>query len=137
MLESRYSSQLKFVNALLSQTSSKHSMSAISIDEDKDHEQDEEYMTVKYPSYLRSVPAKQGPFLLQPSPRELDDSGECVASDIVYVRMQSNELEAELGCIILAYTDGKVDVCLDVEKVEGQWSTGMKAEVSCLSDEDA
>ena len=127
-LESRYSAQLKFVNALLSQSSSKNSTSALSLDEDKDNEQDDEYMTVKYPSYIRSIPVKQGPFLLQPSPRELDDSEESIASDILYVRIQGQGTDAELGCIILAYSDGKVDICLDVEKVEAQWSSGGRPE---------
>jgi nucleoporin NUP82 len=28
-----------------------------------------------------------------------------------------------LGVVLIAYQDGRVDVCLDVEKVEARWQT--------------
>lgn len=125
-LESRYSAQLKFVNSLLSQKSDKHSIASISADDDKDNEHDDEYMSVKYPSYLRSPPVRQGPFLLQPAPIELAGSDESTAADIVYIRTNS---EVDLDFIVVAYSDGKIDVCLDVEKVEARWPSGLLADV--------
>lgn len=71
-------------------------------------------------------PARQGPFLLQPAPKELGDG---VASDIVYLGIEaqedSNNKNAEttlIPVVAIAYSNGKVDVCLDVEKVEAKWA---------------
>lgn len=78
-------------------------------------------------------PARQGPFLLQPAPKELGDG---VASDIVYLEIEVQEEAASKGkqnanidggatsmsVVLIAYGDGKVDVCLDVEKVEAKWA---------------
>lgn len=128
ILETRYSAQLKFVNSLLTQRSADHSTSAFAADDDKDNEEGEEFQTVRYPSYLRSPPSRQGPFLLQPSPRELDNSDESLASDIAYASSgsaalsESDRASSDMGAVLIAYSDGKVDVCLDVEKVEADWS---------------
>jgi hypothetical protein len=88
-------------------------------------------------------PALQGPFLLQPAPKELGDG---FASDIVYLGVEvadevgnkclqrngNDESASLVPLVLIAYSDGKVDVCLDVEKVEAKW---MKANtfVSTLS----
>ncbi|KAF8709136.1 Nuclear pore component, partial [Rhizoctonia solani] len=88
-------------------------------------------------------PARQGPFLLQPAPKELGDG---LASDIVYLNIQvPNELigngladlknspdGTSIPVIAIVYTDGKVDVCLDVEKIEAKW-----AKSNLASKEDA
>lgn len=73
--------------------------------------------------------ARQGPFLLQPSPRTLEGVECGDATDIVYLTFgadDDDESEGEtdrLGIILVAYQDGRVDVCLDVEKVEARWDT--------------
>ncbi|KAF6762852.1 hypothetical protein DFP72DRAFT_1061098 [Ephemerocybe angulata] len=73
---------------------------------------------------------RQGPFLLQPVPRILDGSEGGDATDITYLSFTTDEDEADsegdtdhLGVIVVAYQDGKVDVFLDVEKVEAKWET--------------
>ena len=117
-LESRYSQQMKFVNSILSQRSSVITSAA----EDDTVLDEDDYIKVRYPTYLRYSLARQGPFLLQPAPRELDGSEESLAYDIAYVHLDHGESgTGELGFIFLGYSDGKVDLCLDVEKVEAQW----------------
>ena len=120
ILESRYSHQLKFVNSLLSQQSTSTHPSSES---DADNEAEEyDFISVRYLTYLRSAPVRQGPFLLQPSPRELPESDESLACDMSYIYLDRvEEGPGELGCILMAYSDGKVDLCLDVDKVEAQW----------------
>ncbi|OBZ76188.1 Nucleoporin nup82 [Grifola frondosa] len=79
------------------------------------------------PTTIKNHPSRQGPFLLQPSPRTLDGSEGGDATDIVYLTFGSDaEEEAEgeterLGVVLVAFQDGKVDVYLDVEKVEAKW----------------
>lgn len=73
--------------------------------------------------------ARQGPFLLQPSPRMLDEGDGGDATDIVYLAFGGDEDDVgegeteRLGVVLVAYQDGRVDVCLDVEKVEARWET--------------
>ncbi|CAE6426563.1 unnamed protein product [Rhizoctonia solani] len=88
---------------------------------------------VHAPVSLSFPPARQGPFLLQPAPKELGDG---LASDIVYLSIEIPNSSANNGSIdtknsvegtpipviVIAYSDGKVDVCLDVEKVEAKWT---------------
>lgn len=117
-----YDYQRKFINGLL-----KHVPSGI----------------VASPSSTRSVPihapkslvgkvSRQGPFLLQPAPSDLEQSPGGDATDITYLTLGSafadnnEDIEASLaserlGVILVAYQDGRVDVCLDVEKVEARW----------------
>ncbi|KAH9939885.1 hypothetical protein B0H21DRAFT_28271 [Amylocystis lapponica] len=79
------------------------------------------------PNTIKNPPLRQGPFLLQPSPRSLVDSEGGDATDIVYLafsheRGEESEGETErLGVMLVAFQDGKVDVYLDVEKVEARW----------------
>ena len=80
------------------------------------------------PSTIKAQPLRQGPFLLQPSPHSLQGSEGGDATDIMYLTFgdgsEENEGETErLGIILLAFQDGKVDVCLDVEKVEARWDS--------------
>ncbi|KAF7985224.1 hypothetical protein HWV62_7864 [Athelia sp. TMB] len=73
--------------------------------------------------------SRQGPFLLQPSPRILEGGEGGDATDIVYLAFgtdEDDEGEGEterLGVVLVAYQDGRVDVCLDVEKVEARWDS--------------
>ncbi|KAI6047305.1 hypothetical protein EDC04DRAFT_2622716 [Pisolithus marmoratus] len=81
------------------------------------------------PRTIKSEPLRQGPFLLQPSPRTLEGSEGGDATDIAYLAFTSdddegNEGETErLGIVMIPYQDGKVDVCLDVEKIEARWES--------------
>jgi hypothetical protein len=50
------------------------------------------------------------------------------ATDIVYLAFGADDEESEgeterLGVILVAYQDGRVDVCLDVDKAEARWET--------------
>ncbi|KAK4698743.1 nucleoporin NUP82, partial [Phenoliferia sp. Uapishka_3] len=74
---------------------------------------------------------KQGPFLLQPAPVELDNGHDSNACDIVYTSYQSKSMRngvevvdpdsAGLGVFAISYSDGKIDFCIEVEKVEACW----------------
>ncbi|KAJ7283796.1 hypothetical protein C8J57DRAFT_1171692 [Mycena rebaudengoi] len=86
------------------------------------------------PTTIKARPARQGPFLLQPAPRTLDGSEGGDATDIMYLAFGTDDIvededgeggETEhLGVVVVAFQDGKVDVCLDVEKVEARWDMG-------------
>ncbi|KAG7097129.1 hypothetical protein E1B28_004507 [Marasmius oreades] len=84
------------------------------------------------PSIVKSCPTRQGPFLLQPSPRILEGGDGGDATDIAYLSVgcghekesEVEEASAEsLGFVFITYQDGKVDLCLDVEKVEARWES--------------
>ncbi|OCH90689.1 hypothetical protein OBBRIDRAFT_819148 [Obba rivulosa] len=83
-------------------------------------------VTMHPPTTIKSAPKRQGPFLLQPSPRNLESSEGGDATDMVYLSFGNNvdaneENPERLGVILVAFQDGKVDVYLDVEKVEARW----------------
>ena len=71
--------------------------------------------------------------MLQPSPRNLDGSDGGDATDIIYLAFGGDFLADDddddgsaterLGAILVAYQDGRIDTCLDVEKVEARWET--------------
>ena len=71
-------------------------------------------------------PAVQGPFLFQPTPHELEDSDYSDAVDFYYTCIgQSDPNLAESGglCVmVIIYQDGKLDICLDIQKVTAKWS---------------
>lgn len=79
------------------------------------------------PTTMRTQPVRQGPFLLQPAPLTLENSEGGDATDMVYLAFgtdndEDDEGETErLGVILVAFQDGKVDMFLDVEKVEARW----------------
>ncbi|EGO27441.1 hypothetical protein SERLADRAFT_446672 [Serpula lacrymans var. lacrymans S7.9] len=81
------------------------------------------------PTTIKNHPARQGPFLLQPSPHTLHGSEGGDATDIAYIAFvngdeEDDEGETErLGVVVVTYKDGKVDVYLDVEKVEARWES--------------
>ncbi len=76
---------------------------------------------------MKSPPLRQGPFLLQPAPLMLDGSEGGDATDILYLAFDKDDEtdddgETErLGVVLVVAQDGKVDVCLDVDKVEARW----------------
>ena len=83
------------------------------------------------PTTIKPLPHRQGPFLLQPAPRNLDGSECGDATDITYLSFGSNGDGTEddgvdterLGVILVSFQDGKVDLFLDVDKVEARWET--------------
>lgn len=85
------------------------------------------------PHTIKSQPLRQGPFLLKPSPRIIDGSDGGDATDITYLAYISNDDDENgnqterLGIVMVSYQDGKVDVCLDVEKVEARWESKQEA----------
>jgi len=88
-------------------------------------------VSVHPPKTISNHPARQGPFLLQPDPRLLEGSEGGDATDITYLAFAPAEEEEagegreteHLGVILVSFKDGKVDVYLDVDKVEAKWET--------------
>ncbi|KAF8450379.1 hypothetical protein L210DRAFT_956699 [Boletus edulis BED1] len=115
-LTTLYDYQHKYVSALIKQLPAGSVLSAVSSS-----------IPMHPPSTIKCQPLRQGPFLLQPSPRALEDSEGGDATDIAYMALaddgdEYHEGETErLGIIVVTYQDGKVDVYLDVEKVEARW----------------
>ncbi|TCD66933.1 hypothetical protein EIP91_000711 [Steccherinum ochraceum] len=115
-LSTLYDYQHKYVSALLKQLPPGTAFPATS-----------RPVSVRPPSTIKAKPIRQGPFLLQPAPRILDDSEGGDATDILYMAFggegdEDEESDTErLGVLLVAFQDGKVDVCLDVEKVEAKW----------------
>lgn len=80
-------------------------------------------------------PLVQGPFLFSPAPRELDDESDeglgFRAADIflvagVQATGQSDDVDGKtsaggIGVLGIAFADGRLDVCLEVEKLEALW----------------
>jgi len=92
------------------------------------------FIPIHPPSTIKARPLRQGPFLLQPSPRSLEGSeatDATSATDITYLAFGTDDDEPEddardtehLGIVLVTYQDGKVDLFLDVEKVEARWDT--------------
>ncbi|CAK5275712.1 unnamed protein product [Mycena citricolor] len=89
-------------------------------------------VSVHPPTTIKARPARQGPFLLQPSPRTIAGSEGGDATDMAYLAFGSDDAEDEteggetehLGVVLIGFQDGKVDLCLDVEKVEARWDAG-------------
>ena len=82
------------------------------------------------PSTIKPQPLRQGPFLLQPAPRIIEGSFGGDATDITYLAFDTDDDDLEddgrdverLGLVLVAYQDGKVDLFLDVEKIEARWN---------------
>jgi nucleoporin NUP82 len=86
-------------------------------------------VNIHTPTTLKQKPLRQGPFLLQPSPRDLNGSEGGEATDIVILSFandayhdKEDEME-RFGIILVTSQDGKVDICLDVDKVDARWET--------------
>ncbi|CAA7259542.1 unnamed protein product [Cyclocybe aegerita] len=81
------------------------------------------------PTTIKAQPLRQGPFLLQPSPRLLEGSEGGDATDIAYLAFGTDDEDStddvrdteHLGIVLVSYQDGKIDLFLDVEKVEARW----------------
>lgn len=124
-LSTMYDYQRKYVNALLKQLPPGTLYPAAS-----------RSFLMHPPGTIKNLPARQGPYLLQPSPLVLDGSDGGDATDIIQMAFgaaEDDDGDAEterLGVVLIAYQDGRVDVCLDVEKVEARWDI---KQVRCLS----
>ncbi|KAA1466240.1 hypothetical protein DENSPDRAFT_811047 [Dentipellis sp. KUC8613] len=109
-----YDYQHKYVNALLKQLPPGSVFPATS-----------RPVSLHPPTTIKCSPLRQGPFLLQPSPRTIEGSEGGDATDIIYLAFgntSDDEGETErLGFLLITYQDGKVDVCLDVDKIEARW----------------
>ncbi|KAI0952617.1 hypothetical protein AcV7_008361 [Taiwanofungus camphoratus] len=115
-LSTLYDYQHKYVNALLKQLPPGTAFPAVS-----------RSIPMRPPNTVRNPPVRQGPFLLQPSPRSLEGSEGGDATDILYLAFErdvedgaGSETE-RLAVLLITFQDGRVDVCLDVEKVEARW----------------
>ncbi|KIY73757.1 hypothetical protein CYLTODRAFT_193304 [Cylindrobasidium torrendii FP15055 ss-10] len=84
------------------------------------------------PRTVKASPSRQGPLVLTPQPPMLEDSPGGNATDIVYVTFSDDAPSGydedgtetgHLGIVVVSFQDGRVDVCLDVEKVEARWDT--------------
>ncbi|KAG4304556.1 hypothetical protein PORY_001949 [Pneumocystis oryctolagi] len=56
----------------------------------------------------------QGPFLFQPAPLEFS-SEHVIASNIIALGTNT------IGILAISYTDGKIDVCIEVDRIEPKW----------------
>ncbi|KXN86370.1 Nucleoporin nup82 [Leucoagaricus sp. SymC.cos] len=114
-----YDYQQKYVSALLRQLPPGTAFPATS-----------RAVSMHPPTSIKTLPVRQGPFLLQPAPRLLEGSEGGDATDIAYLVFGADDEDSEregnptdhLGIITVAYQDGKVDLFLDVEKVEARWN---------------
>jgi nucleoporin NUP82 len=88
-----------------------------------------QFVTLKAPTTIKLDPEPQGPFRFQPAPAptstpEWDE----MATDILYSCPftdevnKSTKLPLTAGLLLVAFADGRVDVCLDLVKVEAVWS---------------
>jgi nucleoporin NUP82 len=118
-LETVYDHQRKYVSALVKQLPPGTVFPAAS-----------RTVLIHPPTTFKLSVARQGPFLLQPAPRTLEGSEDGDATDLVYLAAKTGLEDADaedsgkgdrLGALLIAYADGKIDVCLDVERVEAQW----------------
>ncbi|KAH9965726.1 hypothetical protein BC827DRAFT_1179360 [Russula dissimulans] len=117
-LSTTYSYQHKYISALLKQLPPGTVFPAAS-----------RSVLLHPPTTMQSPPLRQGPFLLQPAPLTLGGSEEGDVTDILYLSFDKDDEtdddgETErLGVVLLVSQDGKVDVCLDVDKVEARWES--------------
>lgn len=114
-LSAFYDYQHKYVTALIKQLPPGTEYPAVS-----------RSVLIHPPSTIRSKPLRQGPFLLQPSPRTLEGSEGGDATDIFYLTFASDDEGTEgeterLGIVLITHQDGRVDVCMDVENVDPRW----------------
>lgn len=95
---------------------------------------------ISAPTIVKSRPTRQGPFLFQPAPQELGDGLGGSATDLVYINVEGvsplhseeDGTEERLGVLGVVFSDGKIDICLDVDKIEAMWETGWGVSKSIL-----
>lgn len=82
-------------------------------------------VTIRAPTMIRLEVERQGPFQCEPagSPSELEDWDD-LAAEIHYMLSSTTKKDDSVppvGIILVAFVDGRVDVCLDMIKVEPLW----------------
>ena len=123
-----YEYQNKYVTALLKQLPSGAAFPSTS-----------QSFLLHPPNTIKTSPIRQGPFLLQPAPRNLEGSEGGDATDIIYLSFgadgedkgESDGETERLGVVLVAFQDGKVDLFLDVEKVEARWERKVRLLCVC------
>ncbi|KAJ7591256.1 hypothetical protein C8J56DRAFT_1136358 [Mycena floridula] len=100
-------------------------------------------VTMHPPRTIKSHPIRQGPFLLQPSPRNLDESDGGYATDITYLAFSTDEEDDEtdsegaqtehLGVVLVAFQDGRVDNALPMLAVYETIDLGLVSSLAGLS----
>lgn len=94
-----------------------------------------QFVTLRAPNTIKLEPEPQGPFRFQPAPAptstpEWDE----MATDIFYSCPfveevnKGGKLPPAAGLLLVAFADGRVDVCLDLVKVEAVWSRPVSKE---------
>ncbi|KAG9042788.1 hypothetical protein FS842_002063 [Serendipita sp. 407] len=85
-------------------------------------------VTLNAPTTIKLELEAQGPFRFQPAPAPSPEpEWDELASDIIYLKLASTDGKRSsagataAGTILIAYADGRVDVCLDLVKVEAVW----------------
>ncbi|KTW28403.1 hypothetical protein T552_01665 [Pneumocystis carinii B80] len=74
----------------------------------------QDLVTFRRPNISKFPVLIQGPFLFQPAPLEFS-SQHVTASNIITLGTNV------VGILIISYADGKIDVCVEVERVEPKW----------------
>ncbi|KAK4052043.1 hypothetical protein OIV83_002337 [Microbotryomycetes sp. JL201] len=140
-----YNQQLQYVNHLIKQASHTSTTSPDSMDVDVDDESIKDvFVRIVSPTHLHPQGiAPQGPLLMQPEPVELEieevGMQQDEATSLQYVSYDGSSSAAALqeedrdvsstiniGAIIVAFKSGRVDVCIEVEKVEARWAAVSK-----------
>jgi nucleoporin NUP82 len=136
LLSTRYQAQTTFLSLLLAQVSA--NPTSMQVDDSS------EPVLVHPPTSSGSrKPLVQGPFLFQPAPRELDGEDVERATDIFLLGGGSTAgsseeddedakggRKSEFAVLGIVFEDGKVDLCLEVEKMEALW---VGRQVGCSS----
>jgi len=96
---------------------------------------------VQRPIIIKVDPVVQGPFLMQPAPDEdelADGFGEG-ACDLLYVTYRKSQSKAkdvssspEISLLLIVYQHGRVDICVDLEKVEPVWHSNSVSRSSLI-----
>lgn len=90
-------------------------------------------VTLSAPTTIKRELESQGPFRFQPGPVGALTAMEDVASDILYLCPFSDDAKREnknipaVGIVLISFTDGRVDVCLDLIKIEAVWTRSVSA----------
>ena len=110
-----YEQQLRFVQALESQLPANKAVTG------------SQPVAITCPQLTKLAVARQGPFLLQPEPLEMED-GSTDAVDLAYVQVKA--AGGELGVVLVSFQNGKIDVLLDLSKAEALWEHGQAPQAS-------
>ncbi|GAA5894597.1 uncharacterized protein JCM6883_002150 [Sporobolomyces salmoneus] len=124
-LEKRYSLQLQYLQTLLRQIS--NSSNAVTSSEIIEADSEQEYVDVTAPTSRPNLSTSvQGPYLFSPSTTDLELGGGLIdsfATDLTYLETKGGAEEQKLGILMIVYSDGKLEVCLEVEKPEARFKS--------------